>query len=70
MSYPTRGCKRTLCRDAGRLDITDVIGRISDIEGMNVTLLRPDLEKVKFLLDNYIEVGVRLEKTGGIKLPL
>ncbi len=29
-----------------RLDITDVIGRISDIEGMNVTLLRPDLEKV------------------------
>ena len=53
-----------------RLDIADVIGRISDIAGMNVTLLRPDLEKVKFLLDNYIEVGGRLEKTGGIKLPL
>lgn len=53
-----------------RLDVTETIGRLSEIEGLNVSLLRPDLEKVKFRLDSYVEISVRLEKTGGIRFPL
>lgn len=51
-----------------RQDITDLIRRLSDIKAIKVTLLRPDAEKINFLLDNYIEIETRVEKTGGIVL--
>lgn len=53
-----------------RQDITPVLARLSDIKGLNVTLLRPDAEKIAFLLENYIMIETRIEKSGGIRLPL
>ncbi len=51
-----------------RQDVSELLEQLHRVSGIDITLLRPDLEKVKFLLDNYIEVSLRLEKTGGIKL--
>lgn len=53
-----------------RRDITDAVSRLSEITNVEAVLLRTDADKVRFLLDNYIELEVRLEKTGGIRLPL
>lgn len=51
-----------------RQEITDLIRRLPEIKAIKVTLLRPDAGKINFLLDNYIEIETRVEKTGGIEL--
>lgn len=51
-----------------RQDISPLLDRMHEIQSMKMTLLRPDLNKIKFLLDNYIYIEARIEKTGGIKL--
>lgn len=50
-----------------RQDISALIQRLPDIKELNITLLRPDVEKVAFLLDNYIMIETRIEKRGGIE---
>lgn len=51
-----------------RQDITSLISRVSDIKGIKITLLRSDAGKISFLLDNYIQIETRIEKTGGLDL--
>lgn len=49
-------------------DITRIIGDLSAIKGINISLRRPTLDKVVFELNNYVSIKMRIEKTGGIKL--
>ena len=49
-------------------DITELVSRFSEIASIKLTLLRPDLNKIKFLLENYLYVEARLKKEGGINI--
>lgn len=49
-------------------DITELVSRFSEIASVKLTMLRPDLDKIKFLLENYLYVEARLKKEGGINI--
>ena len=53
---------------SSRLDVTSVLARLDQIYQVNVTIKRPDLQKIVVALDDYLLMNIRLEKTGGIKL--
>ena len=50
------------------IDLTQLIDQLSDVRSIQLTLNQINTDAVIFHLDDYLRLGIRLEKTGGIVL--
>ena len=50
------------------IDLTPLIDQLSDVRSIQLTLNQINTDAVIFHLDDYLRLGIRLEKTGGIVL--
>ena len=50
------------------IDITSLIGQLDDVQSIVLTLNQINTGAVIFQLDDYLDLGIRFEKTGGIVL--
>lgn len=50
------------------IDLSSLIDQLSDVQSITLTLNQIDLREVVFHLDDMLQLGIRLEKTGGLIL--